>query len=68
VLVSVSEVVGTVEFEASLFRWNDGRDAPVALLRVAGDGAPWNALLTSPLGKSRMVDTWRERVATHGLE
>jgi AraC-like DNA-binding protein len=46
------------EFDASLFRWNNGRDAPFALSRVAGDGASWNALLTSPLGKSRMVDSW----------
>jgi AraC-like DNA-binding protein len=47
------------EFDRLLFRQTGDRDIPAQVVR-AGGGGWWYALVTPPLGKSRMARSWAE--------
>jgi len=50
------------EYDASLFRRNDGQDIPARLMRAGIDGQSWCVLLTPPLSRSRAARSWAEAV------
>ena len=50
------------EYDASLFRRNDGQDIPARLAGTGIDRASWCALLTPPLSRSSAARNWAEAV------
>ena len=49
------------EFDRSIFRQPGERDVPAQIMRSGGGGS-WYALLTPPLGKSRLARSWAEAI------
>jgi AraC-like DNA-binding protein/PAS domain-containing protein len=51
------------EYDASVFRRNDGQDIPLRLMGAGIDRRWWSVLLTPPLSRSNVARSWGEAVA-----
>jgi transcriptional regulator GlxA family with amidase domain len=59
-LASGVHLSAAFEFDHSIFRQTGERDVPTHIMRVGG--GLWYALITPPLGKSRLARSWTEAI------